>query len=431
MKIYFTICFVTFFIGTTGIVTAQEADEKINNIIHKTDWFTLLDEYPKLKGEMQSEMLKHLSEAMIGIYFNQPDGAIQSIDWLLVNAQNEIGFASTSALVLAKSMILGEQGLYDESVDNLSNFLTQISKHANLKEFPDHNEILELHKQMCNKNRMKIVRPDRNVEIPYSIGSMGKGQLMYVPVIVNEKEYKFIFDTGAAGTFVSERFADDVGLRITHESLTIRGIKSDTGKGGTIDSIMIGGIVFRNPHITIGLPNEEVDSVFQIDAILGIDFMRRIGEIQIYPEQKKIIFPTEKTKRPSSGSNILLSSGQPYLRAYSNAEKLLFHFDTGNVQTNLHGAYYKKHKDEIDKIGNKKTIKLGGYGGFLHVDSYQISNLPLTVGDCDFELADVSVLLEESLSFMDNEDGSFGMDFIMSFKKIIINFDDMFLKLEK
>jgi len=42
----------------------KKADEKIGNLINQNDWFALYEEYPKLKNDIQSEMLKHFSEAI-------------------------------------------------------------------------------------------------------------------------------------------------------------------------------------------------------------------------------------------------------------------------------------------------------------------------------------------------------------------------------
>lgn len=430
MKRYLVLL-LTVFLGINGTIVAQEADGKISTLINQADWFSLANEYPKLKEEIHSEILKKFSEAMIGFYFNQPQNGIQAIDWLLANAQEEVEFGNVSNLVLIKSIILGEQGLYAESADNLSDFLTKISEHIDLKEFPAHNQALEFYGKMRNELKPEVIRPDKNVEIPITIEKTGRGEIIYVPVNIQGEEYKFIFDTGAGLTFVSEQFANKIGLQITDEYFNINGISSGVGKRGTIDSIMIGEAVFKNPNIIIGLPNEEVDSVFQVDAVLGMDFIRRIGETQICPEEKKMIFPVKKTKSPLSGYNLLLSNGQPYLKANSNMETLLFHFDTGNVKTDLHNIYYEKHKVELDKTGNKNNVRMGGYGGIRLVDSYQIPKFPLTVGNCNFELTDVDVLLDKTLLLQGNEDGSLGMDFITLFKKVIISFDGMFVEVEK
>ena len=190
--------------------------------------------------------------------------------------------------------------------------------------------------------------------------------------------------------------------------------------------------VFKNPNIIISLPNEELDTILQIDAVLGMDFIRRVGEIHIYLQENKIVFPVKKTALPLHGRNLLFANAYPYLKAYSNAEKLFFQFDMGNAKTDLHNVYYEKHKEELEKTGNKTPVRRGGYGGIIYVDAYQIAKFPLTVGDCDAELTDVDVLINENFHYLtSNEDGSIGMDFITLFKKVIINFDEMFLIVEK
>jgi len=426
MKRYF-IVFLVAIIGINETITAQEADVKIGNLINQTDWFALEEEYPKLKDEMQSEMLKHLSEAMIGFNFNQPQNAIQAIDWLLANAQDEIGFGNVSSLILIKSLILATQGLYAESADNLSNFLTQVSQFTDLGDFTAHNETMVFYEGIRNESKPEIIRPERDVEIPLMIEDVTRGQLMYVPVNIKGKEYKFIYDTGASSTLISERLANEIGVRITKDSINLGGV---TAKKGVIDSMMIGDIIFKNSHAIIGLPNEETDTIFQIDAVLGLDFIIRIGETQIFVEEQKIIFPIQGTELPSFGRNLMFwNSASPYLRMYSNEEKLLFLFDTGNVKTDLFIVYYEKHKENLDKTATKRTVRKGGFSGLGFLEAYQLAKLPLTIGNRSFELTNVDVELNDVIPKY-NEDGLLGMDFITSFKRVIINFDDMFVKVE-
>lgn len=137
IKTTFIIC-TALFIGFNNVIKAQEADQKIGLLINNSDWFTLEEKYPILRDEMQSEMLKKLSEAMTGLYFNRPEAAMKAIDWLLTNAQEEIGFDNTSNLILAKCMTLSEQGRYEESIEILEGFLEQISAFADLNQFPAH-----------------------------------------------------------------------------------------------------------------------------------------------------------------------------------------------------------------------------------------------------------------------------------------------------
>jgi len=429
MKRYLLLFLVVFIVINESVI-AQESDEKVGNLINQTDWFALEKEYPKLKDEMQYEMLKYLSEAMIGLHFNQPQNAIHAIDWLLANAQDEIGFENVSNLILVKSQILGKQGLYAESVDNMSNFLTQISQHIDIIDFPNHNQILAYYEKIRNEAKPEIIRPNRDVEIPLIIEDVTRGQLMYVPVSVKGNKYKFIYDTGAETTFISKRLADEIGVRIIDDSVKIQGvIHSSIGKRGIIDRLEIGDIVFRNSIVSISLPNEETDTIFKPEAIIGLDFMRLIGETQIYPEDKKMIFPIEKTELPSYGRNLMLLNGiSSLLRVHSNEEELLFIFDTGNVKTNLSIAYYEKHKEHLEATAIKKIVRRGGIGGISFHEAYQLINLPLSICNSKFELKNVDVELNKVKSI--GLDGNMGMDFITSFKKIIINFDSMFVKVD-
>lgn len=57
-----------------------------------------------------------------------------------------------------------------------------------------------------------MVRPNRDTEIPLTIEKAGRGVLMFVPLTINGKTYRFIFDTGAGSTFISKRFADEIGI---------------------------------------------------------------------------------------------------------------------------------------------------------------------------------------------------------------------------
>ena len=410
---------------------AQSADTKIANLLNQADWFALSDEYPKLKNDMQSEMLQKMSEAMIGLYFNQPQPAIEAIDWLLVNAQEEIGFENISNMILFKSIILGEQGQYADCVENINSFIAQVSELVDAEALSAHIQVMGFYEKMLNETPPEVIRPNGNTEIPFTIENVSRGNLMFVPVTIHGKAYQFIFDTGANCSFVSERFANEVGLRITQENFEINGVKSDIGKRGTIDSLMVGDIVLKNPNILIGSPNEEVDTVYQIDAVLGMDFIRFIGETQILPEQNKIVFPIEKTKLPATGRNLMFSNRQLYLKAYSKKEKLLLHFDTGNVKSDLYDTYYQKYKKEIHKKGKKKEARRGGYGGILNLDAYEMPKISFTVGNATFALSNVEVLLDKGIVMQSAEDGSLGMDFITLFKKVIINLEDMFLEVEK
>lgn len=413
---------------------AQDADQRIGDLINQGDWFCLEEEYPKVAGQIQSVAVKALSEVMIGTYFNKPEKTISLIDSLLSHHQEELGFSNVSSLVALRGKLQGEVGRYAESADGLYDFLNQIEAFAKRDDFPSHQQLADYYNVLRNEAAPSIVRPDQDTEIPLSIEKAGRGVLMFVPVAIKGKTYQFIFDTGAGSTFVSKRLADEIGIRIVRDSLHIAGaFATGTGKSGILDSMMIGDIVFKNPIITIADPNPAVDTVYQVDAVLGIDFMRLVGQVDIYLQDKKIIFPVKRSTLPGNSRNMWLYDGGLRLKVFSGDERLRFVFDTGNVRADMFYPYYQRHKELIEKEGVKESITGGGFGGVRTVEVFRVPSIPLRLGDTSFEMENIQVEYKAPgpESFQGGEDGSLGMDFINLFRRITLNIDSMYLEVEK
>lgn len=429
MKIQKVIIVFVLIFSSIGI-KAQFADQQIGNLINNSNWFTLSKEYPKLKNDLKYDMLKSLSEALLSYYFNKPENAIQQIDILIANHQEELGFEFISGMVALKSSILGELGRYAESADVISDFFNQLPTTMNKKDFPSHITLYEIYNSIRNEPKPEIIRPDKDTEVPIEIKNIRKGRLMFIPVTIKGKQYNFIFDTGAGTTTVSESFAKEIGLRVVNNSYPVSGVEEIMGKCGTIAEIQVGDIIFKNPMIAIIPPNPSVDTLFRIDAILGMDFIKSIGEVQIFINDKKIVFPKKITALPKTGVNMLIDNRQPYIKAYSKKERLIFHLDTGNADAGLYNNYYQKHKNEVETRATKDTISSAGVGGVRDVYGYKLPSLSLKVGNTNFKLKNISVSTEDLISFQKYEDGSLGMDFFTLFKQVTINFNEMFVEVK-
>lgn len=118
--------------------SAQDADQRIGDLINQCDWFRLEEEYPKVADQIESVAVKALSEVMIGVYFNKPEETISLIDSLLVHHQDDLGFTNVSSIVALRGKMQGELGQYAESADGLYDFLNQIEAFAKRGDFPAH-----------------------------------------------------------------------------------------------------------------------------------------------------------------------------------------------------------------------------------------------------------------------------------------------------
>lgn len=434
IKRFFLIVTGTFWMYFFQSTYAQEADQLIGELINQNDWFRLEKEYPQMAGQIQSVAVKALSEAMIGAYFNKPEETILLIDSLVAHHQEELGFPNISSLIALKGKLLGEIGRYGESADGLYNFLDQIQAFAKKEDFPAHQQIADYYNVLRNEPAFSVSRPEQDTEVDMTIEKAGRGVLMFVPVLIHGKNYNFIFDTGAGSTFMSERFATEVGVRIIRDSLTLQGAFSlGQGKQGILDSMMVGDIVFKNAIVSIANPNPAVDTVYQVDAVLGMDFMRLVGQVDIYPQNRKIVFPVKRDPLPDTGRNMWLYDSGLRLKVFSGDERLCFVFDTGNVRADMFNPYYQKHKEWIDKEGTKDTISGGGFGGVRTLEVLRLPSIPMCLGNTSFDMKNIQVECSASDegSYQNGEDGSLGMDFINLFQRIIINFDSMYLNVEK
>lgn len=421
--VLFSVLFTTF----SCSVFLPEPDKRMMKLMSDQDWFELEREYKTLSREVKNPTLTLFAGTLLDIYFNRPDRAIEKIDTLRTNYRKDLDAENYSNLILLYSRMLWQKGEYGKAAGELENFLTGISP-SDLKDYDTHTSLYGLLSVFKDVPIPEMIRPQHDVVLPMIIENIGRGSVMTVEVTINDKPYKFYFDSGAGMSAISSRLANELGAKILMDSIDISGANQTTGSLATIDRLSVGDIEYRNPILVV-LPPTPIDSIVSFDAILGIDFIRTIGETHIYPQEKKIVFPYEFSGLPEYGRNLMMrEDGQSYIDVASNEEKLLFHFDTGNVEYDLQYTYYQKHKNMVTEVGEKVTVMVGGFGDIQEKPAYRLSSFPITVGDTDVALSDVNVFTEQVLDAQGNEDGALGYGFIKLCKKVIISFDKMFMK---
>ena len=91
-------------------------------LLNNGDWFTLEEEYPMIKDSVQTPMLRLMSEALLGYYFNRPDETITCVDSLLQHYQAELGLGNIASMLLVKSIVEANRGNYAVAADILKRF---------------------------------------------------------------------------------------------------------------------------------------------------------------------------------------------------------------------------------------------------------------------------------------------------------------------
>ncbi|MDR1092330.1 MAG: aspartyl protease family protein [Prevotella sp.] len=432
-KIAFSLLFILISLN----FSAQSADEEVGGYINDNSFFSLNEKYPVLKNKIQSPMLKALSEALLYSLFNHPEQAVASIDVLVRDYQEEMGFDNVKNMLAWQNNILFRMGEYCQAAERANSFLEQVAPHLDAETLDQVRSINRYYNSMCGQKKSELIRPDKDCEIPIytkviDLKNFRKGHLLYVPVTIGEKEERFILDTGCpGGVFLSEEYADNLGVKITMDSLRVSGMGgTGWGKMGVLDSLSIGNMTFRNIVATVTPSDPAIDPILKINAVLGSDIMKLAGEVQIYPKDKKIIFPVKKTPLPATGQNLMITGDDLFsVKVYSDKQPLIMHFDTGDSSAGLHYDYYKKHEEYIKKEGKKTTFMTGGFGGVKENEYYILPSFPLRIGDKNFVMKDINVGIDP-ITIIAGRDGSLGMSFIDLFDKITISFDQMFVEVE-
>lgn len=426
--------FLSFFLLVAINAAAQKADQRIGELINSGNWFALAEEYPRLKDSMQVEFLQPMAEALVAKYFNQPDKAIEAMTTLLGNYQEEIGASSAINFALLRLQIIGEQGKYAEAADGLESIAEQLPQMPIIQSMYQHYNTLR------DYPALSINRPNKDVTIPFHVQMLKankreewmragkkqfKGYLMTVPVTCHGKQQSFIFDTGASASFVTESVAKNLNLTILSDTILLNG--NQKGLQAYIDSLQIGDIVCRNMIVYVGLNNPLDTLVGGVDAVLGMDFIKAVGETQILFDRQQIVFPSQPATSTAQ-SNIFLD-GTLIMQVRKGEVPLSFIFDTGCTTAELYSDYYTKFTTEVNAVAEPDTITTGAYG--------TITTSPiLLLPELTFMIGETSVTIDEINLFPHNDnplyvhDGRMGMDLIRRFHKTTINLNDMFVRFE-
>ena len=158
-RIFILLFFVIFALNAV----AQGADQRIGELINEGNWFALAEEYPQLKDSMQVEFLKPMAESLLAKYFNQPDKAIDAMNNLLSNYQEDIGASSALNFALLRLQMIGEQGKYTEAADGLNAIAEQLPQVQTIQDMYQHYNALR------DYPALSINRPDDDVAIQFHL----------------------------------------------------------------------------------------------------------------------------------------------------------------------------------------------------------------------------------------------------------------------
>ena len=352
------------------------------------------------------------------------DNAAIALDSLLLYHQEEMGAETSIGMAALQGMNLLNLGMYEQAGkvgEDLVNALKQSVPFESLYSFVF---IEKVGKALANVPKPYLERPNRDVTVLMSVETVGRGKHIYIPVEVNGITKNYIFDTGCSfGNFVSEKYAKEAGLKIVADSIPVSGMEIGFVRLATADSMKIGELVYHNPVFMVAPPDNEIDSVFTFDGVLGYNFIRDAREIIIDNEAGKYLFP----HKVSDGEpNMYLSSNTPQVRINYDEKPFDLIFDTGNVKSDLGNKFADIFPHAIEGLAEHTTSR-GGFGGISQTTAVTLPKFCFKVAGTTVTLYDTEVVKKtESSSQLFS--GSLGADFVLSFKRLVINYQNMFIR---
>ena len=421
----FAISLITFF--TIFSVQAQNAGMRVSELINSSDWFTLEREYSLLKDSIQYDYVRLMAEAMLAQNFNREAEAVDLFRTLINSYQQQIG-GSNVALSLTE-IILGNYerlGMYSTAAEKAANLIEQI-KASNAP--IDYSRLADIHKRNLSLKKYDapsvVFNNSKDISIPFTMECTDTllfdnqnpvSNRYYIPVTVHGKEYQFMFDTGATTTYFSKRFADLIGVEFV-------GYSSKYGDYFYLDSLQLGNITCEN---IIGMAHNgtPIDSVATVDAVIGMDILQRLGEIQIDNKKRCLVIPSRYTPVPKYGKNLRNIGFSYYVKATDSTGLLNVFLDSG-AETGFTYNYFIKHNDEFSQLRGTKELTIGGVDGFYSTMAILVPSVKFEVCGMDVNMQDVYVPYMNS--HHQTDDIVLGVDFFQQYDKIILNFKNMFM----
>ncbi|MDN3619030.1 retropepsin-like aspartic protease [Polaribacter undariae] len=220
-------------------------------------------------------------------------------------------------------------------------------------------------------------------EIPFTY----ENGFIFIPVTIQEKEYNFLFDTGAELNLIDPTISSELNVKQLKKGTVSNG--SDSVKKVErvqINSIQIAGIEFQETVSLIWDVSKfgKYIRCKKIDGIIGNNLMRKANwQIDYKKQLIRITDNNERFEISDNSEKIKMNSedvGNVYLNLKIGQKSNYFTFDTGYngfIQTG--DTTLLKDSPSITKVGLEGVNFTGAKQGETHIkkiDSFHINELP-------------------------------------------------------
>lgn len=391
------------------------------------------------KADSLAPMVHAFSEAELLSVFNRNEEAIPAIRHFINEHRSEIPTELllkefSTAIVCAE--IIGNHAEARDMAANVVGMLKQASA-------PD--DYIQHFTNYYNSNAILATLPSQTIEkkkaecqIPFIIQPVGKkgGHHMLVNGTINGKPTGMVFDTGAGCSMITRRKAEEFGLRMSDATTSINAGGSVNAVYGTIDSLVVGDLVYRNVLCAVNdfkTGNAEADSVIKdLDLVLGLNVMRPLQEFTFDFDASAIIIPSAPHNYPTPNMRQHIQSRVFELTFTHNGMPIDAILDSGFAGVlNLDSDFLEANKEEVMANGEEIEDRGAGLAGVYIQKKYLLKDFNFRLNDTDYTVAKAAVATKANEERSAIENNLFGLDAMRSFRRVTISLKDCYIGLEK
>lgn len=257
--------------------------------------------------------------------------------------------------------------------------------------------------------------------------SRDKAGLVTVPVSAGDSTIRFVFDTGAGLSTVTESTARAFGMRMIDRTVSVgtSSGRNTPARLAVAPELKLGSAILRDavflvmPDSALAFP--QID--YAIHGIVGFPVITALGAVTLTREGDLVADP-----RPAAAEgepSLCLLGLEPLVRVKVGPDALHFGLDTGAQGTSLFPPFHARYRTDVEARGTAQAVSVGGAGGSRQVSAYLYGPVALEVGGKTATLERVTVLREQTHERTRFAYGDIGQSFIRQFEAMTLDFRNM------
>ena len=401
---------------STYFLCAQAVIERFATAINNQDILYLQENLPQCKDSLPQH-ISLMAQALCYSQTNRYHQSNKAIEKLLNNHAQSIGGEAVSSF-------------YSLLVSNLYNSGDYAQAAELIKGSAESKDAYNYFTAMAAKAPLEVVKPKKDVVIPFTRSRLSSGSHIHIPVKMGGKRESFIFDTGANRyNVITESCAARYNFTPLFDSLSTTGVGgSGTSRVVTIDRIKIGKIVVKNPtFIVIADETMPADSLggFKLEFVLGTDVMEALGCVCFDMEQNTMTIPANQSIT-STRTTPMTHADCYYIYPIVSGKRLKMQFDTGAASSSMYNRYLEEFRGDITLIGTQESGRARGFGGTAHYKAQKAEKIEFEIGGNTRSVEGMEIITtENALPYQHDEYGVLGVDIALQYRRFTIDFRQM------